>query len=1135
MTRSFDVRILASILLIGLISLLTLNPVAYGQAISGDLTGSVLDPSGAVVNGATVEATNTATGQTVTTNTKGRGEYRFGQLPVGVYTVTVRAQGFKSTTLANTPVELNKTNTANVRLEVGASSTTVEVSAGAASVDTTSAQLESLYDSRLAEDVGITSAGGAAGGVLNLSLLSPGVTNSSAMGLGAGPSVGGQRPRDNNFTIEGVDNNNKAVTGNLAAVPNDAVQSFSLLENQFNAEFGHSSGGQFNTTIKSGTNSFHGSVYEYFRNRNLNAVDNYYSLQQLTSNPRFDSNRYGGTFGGPILKNRLFFFTDFERQGIGSTGTGGGAVSTPTAAGLAAITGDPNVNANNLAVFQQYVPVAAAGTGCIQYNGQLPAADGGGGFPGQSSPYSAPANGICPAGQVEVGAVSITAPAWQNWENYVQSVDFNASGKDQIRGRYIMNREDLIDTAPNLPAFYLVEPQRWHVFTLGEYHTFSPNLVNEFRFGFNRFSQVVPTGNFQFAGLDSFPNLQFNDLGAGLQVGPDPNGPQFTIQNLYQIVDNVSWTKGAHTLKFGGEYRWYISPQSFTQRQRGDYEYNGMQVYLEDFAPDYFGERSSGAVTYYGNLKGIYWYANDVWKANRHLTLNLGVRYEYNGTPTGENLQPLNKISDDPNLIVPGVNQPLTFNKPEAPKNGFAPRLGFAYSPGSNGTTSIRGGFGMAYDVLYDNIGILAVPPQVGATFDVASVTPAFLGGGGLPGGGSGTQVLDQATARSLTSSWIPNRVQYPYSINWNFGIQHSFGHAYTAEIRYVGTRGVHLDAQTRINRRARVDANNFLPTYLQAPSQTELDALTTTLTTLTSNSNFVPAFENDGFGSSITCDCPFGSSVYHGLESQLTRRFSNGLQFQAAYTFSRTIDNDTADFFTTYLTPRRPQDFQNFAAERSVSPLSRTHRFTIAAVYDLPFFKNDNWFAKNIVGNWSFSPVYTYESPEWANAQSANDANLNGDGAGDRAVINPAGNRDIGSAVTPLTNTSGDTVAYLASNPSAYYIQAGAGALANGGRNTFATAPTNNWDLGVYKIIGITERVQFRFGAQFANIFNHAQYIPGSNPGAGYGVNDVESFTTATNSYLSYVNVADPNFNKPKSVFASNARTIGLVAKITF
>jgi hypothetical protein len=1122
----------------------------YGQAISGELTGTVADPTGAAIAGATIEATNTGTGLKATATTQTQGSYRFVQLPVGSYTLVVKAQGFKTTTVANVPVDLNKSNTANVRLEVGASSTTVEVAGEAAPVDTSSAQLESLYNSRLAADSGMTSAGGGSGGVLNLSMLSPGVTNANAMGLGAGPSVGGQRPRDNNFEIEGVDNNAKSVTGNLAAVPNDAVDSFSLLENQFNAEFGHSSGGQFNTTIKTGTNSFHGSVYEYFRNRNMNAVDTYYSVQQgLTTNPRYDNNRYGATFGGPIIKNKLFFFTDFEREPIGSVGTSGGAIQTPTAAGLAAISADPNVSSNNLSIFKKYVPVASAGTGCIQYNGQMPKSEGGGNLPGQSAPYSAPANGSCGAGNVEVGNVPIVAPAWTNWENYVQSADFDLSSSDQIRARYIMNREDLIDTNANLSPFYTVEPDRFHVFTLGEYHTFTPAVLNEFRFGFNRFAQNIPSGNFAFPGLAQFPNLQFFDLGA-LQVGPDSNAPQFTIQNLYQVVDNVSWTKGAHTFKFGGEYRWYISPQSFTQRQRGDYEYNDTQLYLEDLAPDNFGERSSGSITYYGNLKGIYWYANDVWRASKHLTLNLGVRYEYNGVSSGENLQALNQVANDPNIIVPVVNQPFLFNKPQAPTKDFAPRLGFAYSPGDNGTTSIRGGFGMAYDVLYDNIGILAIPPQVGATFDVGSITSTtacsagqptystcgFLAGGGLPGGGSGTLVLDQATARGNTSNWIPNQIEDPYSINWNLGIQHSFGKNYTAEIRYVGTRGVHLDVQTRLNRQNAVDPQHFLPTYLQAPSQTQLNSLTTTLAELQARSSFVAAYNNDGFnGSNITCDCPFGSSIYHGLETQLTRRFSNGLQFQAAYTYSRDIDNDTADFFSTYLTPRRPQDFQDMAGERAVSPLSRTHRFTVAAVYNLPFFNNANWFVKNIVGNWAFTPTYTYESPEWVNAQSTTDSNLNGDSAGDRTVINPAGNRSMASTVTPLTNSGGAVVAYLADNPSAYYIQAGKGALANGGRDTLATQPTNNVDLALYKDIAITERVRFRLGGQFANVLNHPQYIAGSNPGTGYGVNDVESFNSTADADLGYVSAASPNFGKARLAFPSNARTITIVGKITF
>jgi len=1104
---------------------------AYGQAISGNLVGTVIDSSSAVVPNASVEATKIDTGVVTTTTTGGTGAYRFENLPVGTYQIAVKSRGFR-TALQQVDIVLNQTGTLNVTLTPGATSETIEVSGVASTIDTTSAQLQTTYTDRYSQDLGITSAGGIGAGVLNLSLLSPGVAQASGVGIGVGPSVGGQRPYNNNFTVEGVDNNNKAVTGNLITIPNDAVENFTLLSNQFNSEFGHSSGGQFNTTIKSGSNSFHGSLYEYFRNRNLNALDNSFVLQGFTSNPRFDSNRYGGTFGGPIIKNKLFFFTNFERQGISLTATAGGQVLTPTADGLAAIGADPNLSSANFGVFKQYVPVAPAGSDCLAYQG-------------------APASGGCAAGSVPIGAVTIAAPAWQNFENFVQSVDYNISTSDQLRGRYVYNKLDKVDQSANLSAFYTVQPYRWHLFTLGEYHTFSPSVLNEFRVGFNRYYNNTPDGNFQFSGLDAFPNIVLNDLGAGLQLGPDSQAPQFTIQNLYQFVDNVSWTKGAHTFKFGGEYRWYISPQSFTQRQRGDYQYNSTRLFLEDFSPDFFGERSQGSVTYYGNQKAVYWYANDNWKLRSNLTLDLGIRYEYTTISTSESKQTLNALSNTPSILVPGsVNQRLLFDAPRAPRNNWAPRIGIAYSPGSSGNTSIRAGFGMAYDVLYDNIGILAVPPQIGATNDVdlGSQTPGFLASGGLPGGGSGIQVLDEATARANTSAWIPPDVKWPYSINWNLGVQHSFGKDFVAEIRYVGTRGIHLDVQSRINRRSLVTPTSFLPTLLQAPSQAEIDAMTTTLADLKAPGSFLPEYADAGFASNIVVDAPMGYSIYHGLQTQLTRRLRNGLMFQASYTYSRTIDNSTADFFTTSLTPRRPQDFLNWDAERSVSPLSRTHRFTLAAVYDLPFFKNGNWFMKNIVGNWSFSPIYTYESPQWATLQSATDSNLNGDSAGDRVIINPAGARGTGSGVVPLltTNTCAPddsdcldthTVGYAAENPNARYIVAGPGALATVGRNTLATEPTNDFSLGTYKDIGITERFRFRFGAQFANLLNHPQYIPGSNPGQGLGVNDVTSFLTGPNSssYLNYLTPGNPIFNNPKGVFASNARSIALVAKFTF
>src|SRR5262252_1798534 len=297
---------------LAVLSVLALSSLnMLGQDISGNLVGTVIDATGAAVVGADVEATNTATNIVTRTKTNGTGEYRIDNLLPGTYHVAVRAQGFKG--FAQTAdVQLNKTGTINVTLTPGAATETVEVSGAPPLIDTTTAQLQSTYEPLQVADVLTASVGL---GVINLSLLQAGVGSTGGLGAGTGPAVGGQRPRDNNYTIEGVDNNDKGVTGPIIYVPNDAVENFTVMTNQFSPEFGHSAGGQFNTSVKSGTNSFHGVAYEYFQNRNLNAIDN---LVLLSTDPgttpkttRFDNNRFGGEIGGPIIKNKAFFFVNY--------------------------------------------------------------------------------------------------------------------------------------------------------------------------------------------------------------------------------------------------------------------------------------------------------------------------------------------------------------------------------------------------------------------------------------------------------------------------------------------------------------------------------------------------------------------------------------------------------------------------------------------------------------------------------------------------------------------------------------------------------------------------------------------------------------------------------------------------------
>src|ERR1700719_1564027 len=532
---------------------LTIVVAASAQVISADLVGTVLDKTGAGVPGATVEAVNANTGVKYTTQANESGEYRFNNLPVGTYNVSASAPGFGTTNVNGFVVELNKTSTLQITLEIKGSVTSVEVSGTTPALDTTTSQISTTFDERLNADLPVSSI---TGGVLNLSLLGAGVATGGGIGAGTGPAVGGQRPRNNNFTIEGVDNNNKSVTGPLVMIPNDAVAEFSVLQNQFSPDFGHSSGGQFNTIIKSGTNSFHGTAYIYSENRNFNAIDQSTINSGLTSNPRYDNNRMGGVFGGPIIKNKLFFFGALEYNPIGAASVLGSPVCSPTAAGYSALAALPGISATNLAMLQKY----AAPAGSVDTTGTCGPSAAAKGVETVTSNTGATAS-------VPEGIFSFSALNYLNNSSALGSIEYDLSQKDQLRGRYVYNRSVGIDTTAFLPDFYLNAPTKFHLLTVNEYHTFNANTQNELRLGYNRFDNKTPAWNSSFPGLDSFPNIVLNSLN-GINIGPDQNAPQFTIINTYQLSDNISWTHNKHTVKLGIEGRKYISPQSFTQRAR---------------------------------------------------------------------------------------------------------------------------------------------------------------------------------------------------------------------------------------------------------------------------------------------------------------------------------------------------------------------------------------------------------------------------------------------------------------------------------------------------------------------------------------------------------------------------------------
>lgn len=1097
------------------------------QMTTGKVRGIVQDPGGAVIAGAKVVITNKQTNVSASTQSSGQGEYQFNDLLPGDYTLTIDAAGFKKLSLNDVRVELNQTTDVPTQMQIGGATETIEVSAGGAElVDTTTTTLSKGFNERQVVELAQTALGGAlGGGVNNLALIAPNVSSSGGVGVGMGGSVGGQRPRNNNFVVDGVDNNDKSVTGPQIYVSPENVAEFSLLQNQFSAEFGRSNGGQFITVTKSGSNQFHGGAFAFFQNRHLNALDNAQKRDGIIRERiagreddfmrRSDFGRFGGNLGGPIFKDKLFFYGGYERIQTGDAASPPG-LNSPTAEGLAMIRSLPGISTTNLGVFTQFVPVAATNNrGTIAFCREVPA-DG----------ACAPADVL----QIPIGSFTVPSPNFSVNNNFVINIDFAQSERTQHRGRFNYNDFSQIDTNANLPQFFVQTPNKNRLFSYTLLHTFSTKLTNETRLAYRRSVANFPVLDGTFPGLDSFPNINLADV--SVNIGPAENFPQFGIENNYQIVNNTTYLAGNHSLKFGADFRWLISPQSFVQRERGDYRYTTLDFYLRDLSPDESSQRTVGASPYYGNQKLFFPYIQDDWRIRPNLTLNLGLNYSYQEVPRGANLQALNSIASVPGLIE--------FNEPKEQKGNFAPKLGLAWSPsfsdgllgslfGSNGQSSIRAGFSMGYDYIFDNLYILALPPQANTTVntDVNAFTPNFLANGGIPGTPVSGSLTTPAAARAATAAFIPDQ-QVPYSITYTLSIQRQFLKDWSFEARYLGTRGVHLLTQNRLNRQPKVSPElGGLPTFLSRPSDAQLDALTLDLDQINARSSFVPRFANAGFnGADVVGFLSNGNSTYHGFSTQLTRRFASGFQATAVYTWSHLIDDTTAEVNSTVLSPRRVQDFQDLTAEKADSALDRRHRFAFSGIYELPFFKGSGRLTRALLGGFNLAGTLSFESGQKATVLSGIDSNLNNDAPPDRTVLNPNGVQGTSSTVTALTNSAGKIVGYLANNPNAEYIQAGRGAIATAGRNTLPLPGIENLDFSVSKNFALTESKKLQFRVDFFNAFNHGQYIPGS-PNAVIAVDT---------SGVSDINtVGRLSFNKPDEVFSSNPRVIQLGLRLNF
>jgi len=1043
-----------------------------GQGLAGTLRVTVADKSNASVLDADVMVTNEATNVSTSTTASSAGTYVFPTLTSGLYTITVEKNGFTKYVQKNVQVGSSQITEVKVELTVGSVAAVIEVQAGADLVKTQTSDLDTTFGGRLASDLPINTVGGS---VLEFAVFAPGTTTQQGGVAGSGGSVGGTRPRFNGFTIDGVDDNRTDVNGPATPVIQDSVAEFTLIANQFSAEYGHSAGGQFNIVTKSGSNNFHGQAHWYNQNRNYNALDN---LQKDRGHQdRFDYNRAGGDFGGPIRKDKLFFFGAYEYQNNGLASSSP-TVQVPTQNGVSQILAQ-NPDAAVQAALAQF-PVATTKTGTVTVNGQ----------------------------PIDVGTFQSIAPSYFNQNDLNANIDANL-GKHQLRARYLYDRfrSPSINSSQPQAQFNGTEQNGAHKFILTDAWSIKSNLINDARVSYSRTlfpDLTIPTG------FTNFPNIEIDDLGTN--VGPNGNAPQGGTQNVYQGADALTYIKGRHTLKAGIEFRRYIVPVIFLPRARGEWDYANLQSFVNDLVPDGGNGalQGAGSGVFAANNSAIYWFLQDDFKVTHRLVLNLGLRYEWSGIPRDSNKQALNSVADDPALGI-------FFRKPKSDKNNFAPRVGFAYDPFGNGKWAIRGGVGLAFDVSPSNFAYLQLPPQVQFENnpDISCSLPTAAawcatGQGFLQGGGLGPFVAptDQATARLLAQGTITDQVQ-PKVLTWSLGVQHEINKNTSVEVRYLGTHAISLPTQVRLNQQSAFSPGlpggplTPLPTYVSASEVPgTVVAPASTLQTF-DDFNSTP-LAADGFGSVFTTFQPWAQSIYHAGSVDLTHRFTKGLYFRANYTFAKTIDNGTNELFTSRVNPRRPEDGLNVPFERGLSALNIPQKFTLTWVYELPTLSQGNAFVRGVANGWEVSGTYLAQKGQPITALSGSDANDNGDGAGDRTILNPNGVGMTGSTVSAVCNdgaggatriitdptgnpcaSDGHIVGYLADDPTARYIQADVGAKTNVGRNTIETPGLNLWNMGLLKTTSLGERIKLQFRAEAYNTFNHRNFsigLPSNN-----------------------------------------------------
>ena len=1050
--------------------LFNLALTAFAQTSRGTVSGTVTDPNGAVISGAAVTLTNTATAVSRSTVTNDQGIYRFDAVDLGEYTIKFNATGFGEVVKSNVIVSANQTASVDAQLQLGAQTLSISVTAETGALLQTAAPVRGgNIDSTRVTELPVSSRN-----PTMLALTLPGVST-NRFGFGVMTfSVNGGRGRSNNFLIDGTENNDISVAGQGFQIKNpDAVQEVSVQTSNYDAEFGRAGGAVINVVTKSGGNQFHGTASWQYDSTRDDAITNTQSLlegiEERGYPPYGTEHIFAGTLGGPVKlpfydgKDRTFFFASYQNQRQASNTVA--TLFTPTEAGRATLRSlfpegsNPRVD--------RLLDLTSGAIG--EANPAI--IDLGAGRPG-----------------VEFGRVTI--PFAQTFvEPQIQvRIDHKVSEASQLSARYLFaDQDDPIGGATlGLPGFTTSQANRFQNFLISETHVFSPSVTNEVRLSYNRIALAFPLDPPSALAL-TLPSITIDGVnedvsGAEYNIGIQTNLPQGRIANNYVIQDTVTYLRGSHTFRAGFDLLKQRSRQFAPINERGSLIYNagggftGLANYIDDFSGSGgSANRDFGTPAYYPELFRQAYFFQDRWRVSDLLTLTLGLRYENFGNPVNSvrTAAFTGLFNVDPVTLQGPYTQP---SKAADDNNNFAPIIGFAYSPsfqsGALGAifgdrkSVIRSGYQIGYDSFFNNIASNAATssPNVIATRDIAPTTTGADRGlanlsSRLP---TVARPLSPLDAQTLVD---PNLVN-PYYQRWSLGIQRELPGSLIIDVSYIGSKGTKLYLNEERN--PQVPANlRITPPGYTGPTQGRFDNVQGSRV-IRSNS---------------------GSSSYHAGQVSVQQRITKGLGVTGSYTYSKLIDNGSEIFASTGLSNSSlaiiPHFFGGERNERAVSLFDRTHRAVFTYVYDLPFMRDQRGALGRIVGGWQISGITTFESGTPFTV--VNGADSNGFvGNNDRPDFNPfglKGVRAIPSASSPTGYINPDAGGAPIDPSTARYIglAAGIGRTGTLGRNTERTKGINNFDFTVQKEVRVREGLGLNFRAEFFNIFNHPQYGAGS------------------------------------------------------